>query len=185
MDTFVLILIALLILGVAVPLIIIFVLLVIGSWLTHVPFVPVNKAVLEKLVGTLALNPGAQFYDLGCGDGRVVTAVARAYPGASATGVELAPLPYLLARTSVWASGLKNARVVRSDISTAGLGHATHVFVYLLPKVLDTLLFKLSNELAPGTRLFSLDFPIKSLTPVDQYVVGTGSSRHTLYEYTF
>ena len=131
----------------------------------YAPFVALPSAVVNDVIEALNLGPGAVFYDLGCGDGRVVHAVARSCPGARCFGIERGFLPYCIARcrTRRWVPD--RVRIVHKDIFGQDLSDATHVFVYLFPALLDTLLPKLERELKKGAIVVSVDFAFSNKTP--------------------
>ncbi len=49
---------------------------------------------------------------------------------------------------------------IKKDISDA-----THIFVYLFPRIIDDLFAKFEKELKPGTRVVSCDFPFSKRQP--------------------
>lgn len=156
-----------------------------GSLISRVPFVPISRPVVEALKKEMPLGQGCVFYDLGCGDGRIVLAMAKEFPQAQATGIEKAPLPYLLSRFFHNRKPLKNASFVRADFGRIDLSDATHVYLYLYPSVVRALLPKLRSELKAGTRVVSCDFPFNALEPARAVIIGTGRKSHTLYFYDF
>src|SRR3989344_7245952 len=60
------------------------------------PWVPTWSKDIQRFVKLADIKPGQRFYDLGCGDGRLVCAAAKA--GAKSVGFEVALLPYILAK---------------------------------------------------------------------------------------
>src|SRR3954453_6070154 len=52
-----------------------------------VPYVPTDEAVVRAMIDLAGVQPGDVFYDLGCGDGRLVLAAAAR--GARAIGVDI------------------------------------------------------------------------------------------------
>jgi len=61
------------------------------------PFVPIPKAVLKGILETFDIHPGDVVYDLGCGDGRVLKALAKQCPEARFVGVDKGFIPYFFA----------------------------------------------------------------------------------------
>jgi len=156
-----------------------------GGLTTRVPYVPLPHGAVRELVRALSLNPGDRFYDLGSGDGRVVRAVAEAFPGTEATGVEKAPFPFLASRFRLRRRKIKNAQIVSGDFFDAPLFRATHIYMYLLPKTVQALLPKFERELAPGTIVVSCDFPFTARAAERTMNVRGGRYSYTLYFYTF
>ena len=54
------------------------------------PWVPTKSADIKRLIGLLHLKKDQKFLEIGCGDGRVSYSVAKAFPGAKITGIEIA-----------------------------------------------------------------------------------------------
>ncbi len=53
-----------------------------------VPYVPTRQEILPAVFELLDLRRGDVFYDLGCGDGRVVIEAAKRYPVRKAVCIE-------------------------------------------------------------------------------------------------
>jgi len=155
----------------------------VGYLVADVPFIPIPRYVVEKVVA-LAPKKDGVFYDLGSGEGRMVTAVARAYPRMRAIGIEKAPLPVLLTRFSS-KKRPPNAKFLFKDFNNVNLSDASFVYMYLLTKVSYRLEPKLTAELKPGTRLVSCDFPLKVRQPDQTIPLSRGNNKHTLYVYDF
>ncbi len=130
------------------------------------PFVPARKSIGPFVVRELGPLPeGAVFYELGAGDGRILSAVARANPGAACIGIEKYFVPYCCARVRGWLDRLPNASYRRESFFATDLTRATHVYAYLYSKTLDELLPKLERELPAGAQLVSLDFHFEKKAP--------------------
>ncbi len=154
------------------------------------PFVPLGKEALEAVVEHLGLGERSVFFDLGCGDGRILLAVAKKYPGAEFIGVERSLLPFLLAktRTFFWGRG-RNIKVVRKNIFEIDPSSATHIFCYLFPEQTKKLLPRLQQNLRPGTKVIVCDFCFSEKDP-DQVIdlsalAAPWSLKHKLYIYNF
>ncbi len=128
-----------------------------------VPFVPVPKKVVRKIVAQFRMMPGDVLFDLGCGEGRVLREAVAEYPGIQAVGVEMGLLPYFLAR--VYAIGKPNLRILRENMYQSDISQATHIYLYLFPEVLEEILYKIHRECRPGTLVFSCDFSSKTYNP--------------------
>jgi hypothetical protein len=93
----------------------------------------------------------------------------------------MAPLPQLLAWLRTKTEPLKNVTLMRKDARSISLTDATHVYMYLMPNMMEILYPKLLEELRPGTRLISCDFTFKHKKPVSVVEV----KDHKLYLYDF
>lgn len=156
-----------------------------GSFTTRVPFVPIPRYIVEALKDAVPLKRGDVFYDLGSGDGRVVLAMAKAFPQARAVGVEKAPFPYIVSRLKLFAARLKNATFLFKNFSNMSFVDATHVYMYLYPETVNKLAEKFEQELKPGTQVVTCDFPIRSRTPRKTIPLTRKKRTYTLYLYEF
>ncbi|MBI2551534.1 methyltransferase domain-containing protein [Candidatus Uhrbacteria bacterium] len=134
--------------------------------ITRAPFININPRAVPEILKALDLKGGSVFYDLGCGDGRVVRAAAEAQPGARCIGVDKAHVPVWLARWRARNVKTKNLTFLRENIFTMDLSDATQIYTFLYPKPMQILLPRFENILRPGTRVVDGDFPIHGRTPV-------------------
>lgn len=157
------------------------------SMRTVPPLVKTRRAVATRVVSVLGPLPaGSVFYELGAGDGRVVSAVAAANPRVRCIGVERYYLPYFLCRTRQFFERLPNVSYIRADIFSADLRSATHLYAYMYPGVMEKLAPKLEKELKPGARFLALDFPFPGRLPEHVEDVSDGSELgKKLYLYSF
>lgn len=130
------------------------------------PFVPVPSAILPEITKALGIRENSVVYDLGCGDGKVLMACASSQPKAKYVGYEISLAIFLLA----WIRILKtkksrSIKVFRKNFFGADFSKATHIFTYLMPKQMEKLEEKFERELAPGTRLVTCSFPLKTREP--------------------
>lgn len=148
----------------------------------RVPYVPSNNTTIQLLSKQLALPPNAVFYDLGCGDGRVLAAVKERFPSVRAIGYERAWLPLVLGRLRFRRRGveLRNA-----DFFSADLRDATVVFCYLLPSMMARFSNIVKTAFKPGTQIIAHDFPLPGWTPTKIVRSEPNTKeRTTLYFYT-
>ncbi len=149
------------------------------------PFIPIPNKVIKDIVQALELQKTSIMYDLGSGDGRVLLVCAE--QGGSYIGIEKSRLPYFISKIRVAFSKHKNISVKRADMFKTDLKSATHVFSYLLPRMVERLEPKLLRELSPGTRFVTCDFKLKNKQPdriihLDRPTYALGK---TLYVYIF
>ena len=128
-------------------------------------FVPTSEAVADQMLKLAQISANDVVYDLGSGDGRILILAAQKY-GARGVGIELDPQLVATAR-SVAREGEVSDKVqfIEGDLFTADISAATLVTLYLSPSVNAKLEPKLRNELRPGTRIVSHQFPIGRWTP--------------------
>ncbi|MCX8165578.1 MAG: class I SAM-dependent methyltransferase [Acidilobaceae archaeon] len=148
-----------------------------------VPFVPTRKEALDMVLKVLDLKEDDVFYDLGCGDGRVVIEILKRFPVKKGVCVEVRRDLLEEAVKRAKAEGVESRFVaIHGDFFEVPLKEATVVYMYLLGSVNDALKPKLSRDLAPGTRVVTLDFQVPGWKPVK--TVGNRSGwQSTVYYY--
>lgn len=148
------------------------------------PLIRTRNKVVDEVVSLLGRLPnGSVFYELGAGDGRVVSAIAKANPGATCIGIERYYIPFFLSR---FRKSLPNVSYRRADIFKTDLSDATHIYSYTYPNVMAALSPKLEKELKKGTRLITLDFSLPEPTPERVVDVSSRNALGTrLFEYIF
>lgn len=121
----------------------------------HAPFVPIPNKAIPSLVEHANIKKGDIVYDLGCGDARILKALAKKHTDAQFIGIEKAIFPYLLAKITTLK--FSNIKIKRKNFFKVSTENATVVITYLFPSVMDLLLPKLEKELH-GAKLLSFDF---------------------------
>jgi len=126
------------------------------------PYLPAHTSQVSIALDLLDLKPGENFYELGCGDGKVLLAAAER--GWRVVGYEMNPLLYLVAltRTRRYRS---TVTVYFGNFWNANLKSADGVYVFLLDRFMRRLDSKLSTELRSGVRLASYTFKIPDKKP--------------------
>ena len=122
------------------------------------PFVPTKQEVVEEMLRVAGVQPGDVVYDLGCGDGRIVIAAARAEL-LRGVGIDIDPERISDANWYAQRAGVEKQVAFRlGDLFEADIAEATVVTLYLLPEMNVRLRPKLLRELKPGTRIVAHDF---------------------------
>ena len=148
---------------------------VLAKFTTDAPFVPIPDGISKEIIKILDLNNQSVFYDLGCGDGRILVDIVKSNPNIKAVGVEKAFLPYFLAKIKT--RKFENIEIKRSDIFKENLSGSTDIFLYLYPQVLDKLLPNLESQCKTGTRIISCDFKFKEKKPTKIIELNANSRR--------
>ena len=130
------------------------------------PFVPCKKRELPRIFEVIGLKNNEVFYDLGCGDGRVVFYAAQHFP-VKAIGVEMSFLFFFYCWVKrIFLSDKRNIIFKLRNLFYEDLSKADAIYVYGMPKVLEKRLrYKLEKELKKGARVIAYGFPIKGLEP--------------------
>jgi len=143
-----------------------------AAWLQQVPVFPSSARAADIVRGLLPGNAGFRFIDLGCGAGHFLLDLARSRPDGRFTGIEVAPIPYLISR---WRSAREDAVSVQwGDFWRADFSAYDVVYAYLSPVPMNRLWEKARREMRPGSLLVSNGFPIPGVLPEKTYVVGDG-----------
>jgi 16S rRNA A1518/A1519 N6-dimethyltransferase RsmA/KsgA/DIM1 with predicted DNA glycosylase/AP lyase activity len=134
-----------------------------------VPWIPSPKIVIEYLRHALGVSSRDVVLDLGCGDGRVLLEFAKS--GAIAICIEINKTLCNVTEAIFAIHGLKDRlKIICNDFFKVRLSEImpkpTIVYAYLYPSILEALAEKLEAELDFCTIIASLDFPIRSWSPI-------------------
>jgi cyclopropane fatty-acyl-phospholipid synthase-like methyltransferase len=147
----------------------------------EVPYFPSTDEAVLGMLKLAGVGPGDVVYDLGCGDGRIVIAAAKAF-GARGVGIDIDPAPLQMAVYNARRAGVADrVRFVRGDLFDADIGEATVVTLFLFESLNQRLLPKLRKELKPGTRIVAHRYGFGDAWPPEK-TVQAGAS--TLYLWT-
>lgn len=143
------------------------------------PYVPSPRWAIESLIEKLHLEPRQAFVEIGCGDGRVLAEVARAFPESPCIGYELQWWPYLLAR---WRCRKQaNVRIQKVNILHESLPTTAVVYGYFLSTMRPDLQDYL-KRVAQTHHLVLLGFSLPGITP-KQEITAPGGRVGTLRWY--
>jgi len=141
---------------------------------TRVPLFLSHRATVDALAALLPADRPFHFLDVGSGTGRVVVALARAFPRGEFTGIEQAVLPHLIAR---WRGrGLPNLHLRRGDAFALPWAGYDVLYAFLSPVPMPDLWRKARAELPPGSLVCSNEFPIPGIVP-EAHIVPPGTHR--------
>jgi tRNA A58 N-methylase Trm61 len=116
------------------------------------PWVPTWSRDIERLGNVLDLEPGQTFCELGCGDGRVVTAMSKQF-GVKGIGVELSFLQYVAARIRAVLTRDAQVKILWKDAFHADLSEVDALYLFLMPATYGNIKTKLEQELKPGAKV--------------------------------
>lgn len=143
------------------------------------PFNPTSGETIQLALAALELTSEDLLVDIGAGDGRVLIAAARAFPGIRCWGIER--------DEAVWNRGQAALREESDDVRsrcTLVLGDAledpmpptaTAVFAYLVPAGMARVEKYMSGILLRGGRVATNMFSVKQWEDM-------GSARHTIFK---
>jgi SAM-dependent methyltransferase len=129
------------------------------------PYVATVETVVERMLAMARIGPRDHVIDLGCGDGRILVAAARAR-GASGYGVDLDPARIREAEANARRAGVaERVRFEARDLFETPIRGATVIAIYLLPEINLQLRPRFLSELRPGTRIVSHGFDMGDWPP--------------------
>ena len=154
------------------------------------PYVPTPASIVTEMLKLADVGNNDVLYDLGSGDGRLVTTAAKRY-GASGVGIELDPALVEIARGIAVGEDVQDrVKFVAGDLFEQNVSAASVVTLYLLPRYVTRLVPKLRAELAPGARIVAHDYPLAPWPPdktlvfdVPEKEAISGTPRTVLYYY--
>ena len=149
-----------------------------------VPWIPTEERVVKYIVELLKAGKGKVIAELGCGDGRVAIALAKA--GSKVLCIELRRELVRKARQNVLEGGLDDlVTVIEGDFMRVPLSNVDGVYAYLTEDSNAELRRKLESELRSGARVVTLDFPIPGWEPTHVTIVSSvnGGRPRTLFLY--
>lgn len=133
------------------------------------PYVPSPKSVVSDMLTLAQVGPNDFVIDLGSGDGRIVLTAAKVF-GARGFGVDINQDLVREANESAKKEGIADrVHFTTQDLFKTNISRATVLTMYLLPNTVNMLRDKFLNELKPGTRILSHDYPLSGWLP-EKYV---------------
>ena len=153
-----------------------------GAQTRLAPYVATPLDVVERMLMLARVGADDLVYDLGCGDGRVVIMAAQKF-GARGVGVDIEPALIEQAIANAKSAGVADRVTFRvQDALTVDVSPANVVTLYLLASANARLRPALIQQLRPGSRIVSHNFPIGDWEPdvIDNFT-DLGGRKRTLY----
>ncbi len=133
--------------------------------ISFAPWVPAWKKDLPRIFKLADIKPGQVFYELGCGDGRLIFYASKVCQ-AKAIGLEISLPMFLICKFRQILKRDKNVTFKYKNLFKQNLSDADVVYFFGMPdKISKKLKKKLENELKPGTRVISYAFAISGWEP--------------------
>ncbi len=133
------------------------------------PYVPSPQSVVSDMLRYADVGPQDFLIDLGSGDGRIVLTAAKVF-GARGFGVEIKDELVRKANEAARNEGIADrVKFFKQDLFKTDVSQATVITMYLLPDTVNLLKDKFLQELRPGTRIVSHDYPLTGWIP-EKYV---------------
>jgi SAM-dependent methyltransferase len=144
----------------------------------RVPLFLSTRQAAAVLTTLLPRRAGCRVLDLGSGTGSLLANLARVRPEGCYTGIELAPVPFLIGRLR--ARGNRALRMRWGDFWHQDLSGYDVVYAYLSPAPMARLWQKARAEMRAGSLFVSNDFAVPGVAPAAAIAVGD-RMRSTLY----
>ncbi len=147
---------------------------------SQVPFYPSRPAIWKQVAELLPDQQALRMIDIGSGIGDLSMKVAELRPHSQISGIEIAPLPWLI---SVMRAKLKRsaAKFKLGDYNQLNFANFDLVFAYLSPAAMSALWQKASSEMQPGSKLVSYEFPVPGVKPSQTLKAPKGKANTYIY----
>lgn len=133
------------------------------------PVFPTPPGALLAAQRHVRLKPAERMLDAGCGTGAGLKALRAAFPKARAEGIERSALLALWTRWQCpWAV------IFHGDLWSHSWAPYRLVYLFQRPESMARAWAKAQEELAPGSWLISLEFPVPEVRPTAQYALDSG-----------
>ena len=156
-------------------------LLVLAAWVSYVvisglfvwpPPLPTHPRTRRRMIEAIRkLRPagatGGLIIDPGCGFGGLVLALARAFPEAEVVGIDLQPLPLLVAQLRAKLLGFRNVTFRRGDLFKEDYRGVQVIACFLWGNVMEQLYAKWNAELQDGCVVVSNVHPMPHWLPIE------------------
>lgn len=130
-------------------------------FLLTAPFVPTKKGDLERIALLVEKYQLQSLCDLGCGNGRVISFLARRFYNRRFFGIEVAPT--LFSISFIRSFKRANLSVLYGSFFKKDWQVFDGLFFFWVPDTLEKFWGKIQKKIHPGQVLLSYAFPIKPL----------------------
>lgn len=148
------------------------------------PFNPINVAcavIALEMLDIGSMIAGSKFYDLGCGDGRVLIEACKINGGICAVGIDYDITLCARALRNIRDGGYGfQATVLHGNVMDVDLENASSLFIYLVPEGIRAIREKLLAALTQDVKIVTYVFSIPDLQPTGIEVY-KGSTKLYLY----
>lgn len=132
-----------------------------GALRSRVPLYLSSQRAKAELTRLLPSHSGLRLLDIGSGMGSLLAHLARARPDLKLSGIESAPLLWLLSRLRLG----RHADIRYGDLWQADLSDYDAVYAFLSPEPMARLWDKVRREMKPGSLFISNSFAVPGIPP--------------------
>eukprot|EP00760_Papus_ankaliazontas_P019015 PhM_4_TR17826/c0_g1_i1/m.105594 len=133
------------------------------------PDVKSSAVCMNTMIKLANIQPTDVVYDVGCGDGELLSIIGKRWPEVRGVGIEIRrnKVKEALLRVSELVPRIS---IVEGDALDIAYGEATVILMYLVPKALAAVGRRILADCKPGTKVISQLFPVPgfdqfSITP--------------------
>lgn len=153
------------------------------SFYLKVPMLSTGNNAIGKVLQNIDFREEKKFYDLGSGNGKLISQIASRYPNLKCIGIEYNVVAYYCAKfRNIFLKQEIDYRM--GDFFKINISDADVVYVYLYPGLMERLEIKFASELKKGALVISNAFPIKTREP-KIIIQGEVGALNTLYVYEY
>ena len=138
----------------------------------RVPLYLTNRVTFDAIAGLIPDAPGQRFLDVGHGIGGILLYLAARRPDTQLTGIESAPLPFLLSWLRARLHKCPNLALRYGNFWKLDFSDYDVVYAFLSPEPMPALYEKVRREMKPGTCFVSNSFSVAEAPPDDTVIVG-------------
>jgi hypothetical protein len=137
----------------------------------RVPLYLTNRATWEAIAKLIPDGPGRRFLDIGHGIGGVLFFLSHRRPDAELTGIESAPLLFIISRLRARLKKAGNIDFRYGDFWKLDLSGYDVVYAFLSTAPMAALFEKAQREMKPGALFISNSFAVPGTAPTDTVMV--------------
>lgn len=131
------------------------------AWSSLAPWLPTQRKDLKRINKDANLKPGQKFIEIGCGDARVCSYIARHNPKAHVEGIELAPPLYFYSYIKQKISGPKNLKIIYGNALKHDFSNYDVIYIYGLKETINNQIKKkLLKDMKKGSKFLSYVFSL-------------------------
>jgi len=131
----------------------------------RVPLYLTNRTTFDAIAQLIPATLGARFLDVGHGIGGILIYLAPRCAGVQLTGIESAPLPFMLSWLRAPLNKYPNLTLRYGDFWKLDFGDYDMVYAFLSPEPMPALYDKVRREMKPGTMFVSNSFAVPGVPP--------------------
>ena len=136
-----------------------------GAIFDRVPLYLSSKTTVDRLVSIANYRGAKRIIDIGSGTGTVVFGLSRRLGHCSITGIESAPLTWIVGSIIKRLNRCNNVSWTYGNMWHVNLKDYDIVYAFLSPDPMSRLWKKASSEMSAGTMLISNSFPVNDVHP--------------------